>query len=400
MDLIVGTFNTPHLYTLRFTPPDPTSSDSASLTITARHPAIGSHSWLALDSRKTHLYATAWTEPPSIAAYSLERVHKGTTPGSNTSSVTPKLINNAFIASRSGYVCVSEKYVYSAGGPSGEVFALRPDGGVGSCMQRLSFVEEEAGTGNEARPHGDFGGLRHGAHSADLSPDGRALYVADIGRNCVWAYRVADIASAETEGGDGDVKVLTLGMKQIAPRDGDGPRHATPHPNGKVLYVVQEHSCIVDVYAVAGDGVTLRHQMGVRIIPEDVSEKAYWADEVRVSASGDGRPKYLYASTRGLKKETMGYVAVFKLNVEGDVVGDALHIWESPTSGGWANAVEPAPMSGNVENEWLALTDSEEGWVFVLGFDGNRIQEVARCKLESESSGAAAGAATAVWLQG
>lgn len=395
MDLIVGTFNTPHLYTLHFTPPTSSSTHNASLQITARTPAIGSHSWLTLNARKTHLYATAWTEPPSIAAYRLERSRTSTV--SDTAAVTPHLINNASIASRSGYACVSDKYVYSAGGPSGEVFALRLDGGVGACVQRLSFVNEEVGTGSEARPHGDFGGLRHGAHSADLSPDARTLYVADIGRNCVWVYSVANLEGSEGER-DGDVGVLTLRTKQIAPREGDGPRHATPHPNGGVLYVVQEHSCIVDVYTVAGDGVTLTHQKGVRIIPEEVSEKAYWADEVRVSASGDGRPKFLYASTRGLKKETMGYVAVFRLDEEGNVVGDALEIWETSTSGGWANAVEPAPMSGNSGPEWLALTDSEEGWVFVLGFHEGRILEVARCKLEPETSGEVPGAATAVWL--
>ena len=158
---------------------------------------------------------------------------------------------------------------------------------------------------------------------------------------------------------------------------------------------------MVDAFAVAEDGVSLTHVRGVRIIPPEKDEKKYWADEVRVGASRDGKPKYLYASTRGLEKDTMGYVAVFALNGDGGIEGEALDIWETPTSGGWANAVEPAPrLHGNdgEEVQYLALSDSEEGFVFILSFDGSKIAEVARCKLEPEEAGMVAGAATAVWL--
>jgi carboxy-cis,cis-muconate cyclase len=59
--------------------------------------------------------------------------------------------------------------------------------------------------------------------------------------------------------------------------------------------------------------------------------------------------------------------------------------------------VEPAPVEEwkDVEEgkEYIALTDSEEGYVFVLSWDGEKVEEVARTKLEG-----GAGAATAVWL--
>ena len=47
------------------------------------------------------------------------------------------------------------------------------------------------------------------------------------------------------------------------------------------------------------------------------------------------KPRYMYASTRGLKSETLGYVAVFPLNADG-ILGseEAIDIWETPTSGG------------------------------------------------------------------
>lgn len=78
--------------------------------------------------------------------------------------------------------------------------------------------------------------------------------------------------------------------------------------------------------------------------------------------------------------------------------GEPLALWETPTSGGWANAVEPAPkgistLTQDGGCDYLALTDSEEGLVMVLSWDGKAVEELARTKLPD-----GAGAATAVWL--
>ena len=44
------------------------------------------------------------------------------------------------------------------------------------------------------------------------------------------------------------------------------------------------------------------------------------------------------------------------------------------------------------------MTDSQEGWVFVLSFDGKRITEVARVNLGKTDDGKVIGPATAIWL--
>ena len=102
---------------------------------------------------------------------------------------------------------------------------------------------------------------------------------------------------------------------------------------------------MVDVFSISDDGVTLEHKQGVKIIPADKDPKDYWADEVRLSSGPDAsKPQYLYASTRGLQASTKGYVAVFPLNEDGSLASErAINIWETPTSGGLANAIEPAP---------------------------------------------------------
>lgn len=381
MDFLVGTFNSPLIFTLRFIP---ASEDSRpSLSVVTRSPAIGSHSWLSLSRSKRNLYATAWTDPPSVAAYRVPE----------DSSEPLNLLNSKQTKARSGYVCCSETHVYSAGGPTGEVYSINEDGGLGELVQELSFVEDEKKqVSGEKIPHGNFGGLRHGAHSADLSPDGKSLYIADIGRNCVWTYSV-------NSSSDSTRLHLALGSKHVSPRPTDGPRHTTPHPTGNYLYSLQEHTSMVDVFSILPDGTSLAHVQGVRIIPDDKDPKDYWADEVRLSTQNGSEPRFLYASTRGLESTTRGYVAVFKILPSGEIADDKpVDMFETATSGGWANAVEPAPLRlGTGSVEYLAMTDSEEGWVFVLSFDGERVKEEAKVKLVSED-GSRQGAATAVWL--
>jgi carboxy-cis,cis-muconate cyclase len=376
MDFLVGTFYTPKLFTLRFTPSK--HIPNCKLEITHTSEAIGGHSWLSLSASKTHLYTTVWASPPSVAAYRINPNH------------TLTFLNSQPVRTMSGYVCCSPSTLYSAGGPSGEVFSLAKDGSIGPLVQDLEFRDQGGNEDDGARSgvkHGDFGGLRHGAHSIDLSTSGKEIFIADIGHNCIWSY---SISSGSSQG------QLQNRQKWIASRINDGPRHTWPHPNGKILYSVQEHSCFVDTLSISSK-TTLSLLSGVRIIPKDEDEKNYWADEVRLSKPASGPPKYLYASTRGLEKETKGYVAVFGLDENGLVQGEAIEIFETATSGGIANAVEPAPMVEGQEVEFLAMTDSQEGYVFVLAFDGKKITEVAKTQLVGED-GKSLAAATAVWL--
>lgn len=424
-DLLVGTFATPYIFTLRFTPASEGGQGTGSLQIVKQHDGLGSHSWLHLNPPDKdgvrNLYATAWTEPPSLAAYTIR------------DSTRIELLNRVQTKSRSGYVCASSSHVYSAGGATGEIFEIdsitgafaagsAEDGhvnGVADSQERIRPVQELDFVDSTAqRDDGstmDFGGLRHGAHSADLSPDGKLLYVADIGRNCIWTF-----AKSTKQG-----EHMRLVSKKISPRKHDGPRHVWPHPKGKFVYCLQEHSSVVDVFEVVSscDGsVELLHRQGVRIIPQGLPVDEFWADEVRTSFSNGNIPKYLYASTRGLKEGRKGYVAVYFLNPDGliegaeivpeqqggavaslkewrdDDQGGLLCMYETATSGGWANAIQPGPTMNGCE--YVAMTDSEVGYVFVLACDGVELKEAARVNLNesTDTSKGKNGAATAVWL--
>ena len=55
---------------------------------------------------------------------------------------------------------------------------------------------------------------------------------------------------------------LELTEKNIATREEDAPRHVTPHPNGRYVYSLQEHTSMVDVFEVR---TIPRHLPGKRI---------------------------------------------------------------------------------------------------------------------------------------
>lgn len=396
--LLVGTFRSPEIYTLHFQPPaaSPSATPPASGTLAVAHtsPAAGGHSWLALSPSHTHLYTTVWATPPTVASYAL-----------HPTTAVPTLLTTAPVASLSGYVAVtpSGKHLISVGGPSGDVFALESDGRIGAHVQTLAFrtpAERDDGK-RDGIAHGAFGGLRWGAHSVDISPDGRSVYVADIGHNCIWAFALNE------EPAHAGKPPLILRTKHVSPRAHDGPRHCWPHPGGRVLYCVQEHSGMVDAFSIGDDGVSLAHLHGHTLLPAGQACEAFWADEVRTSELHvfpglAAAPRWLYASTRGLDGGTKGYVAVYALDETGRMRGPAEALYETRTSGGLANAVAPAPrrvyerlglpLEGNGAEEFVALTDSEEGWVVVLGWNGRQLREVAAVRLDGVQ------AATAVWL--
>lgn len=121
-----------------------------------------------------------------------------------------------------------------------------------------------------------------------------------------------------------------------------------------------------------------------------------------------------------MTKATKGFVAVWSINGDGTLGSSELleegegentrdHApldrFETKTSGGKANAVESFPFHTSQkgvkeERDWVLLTDDEDGWVWVLEWDGVRIRELAGVRLGEGASEEerGTGASHAVWL--
>lgn len=164
---------------------------------------------------------------------------------------------------RSGrYLAVSN---YGSG--SVAVLPLRKDGGLGEAT---AFLEHHG----ISRVHGVL-----------FSPDNRFLLAADLGLNRIYVYAF-----------DPDKGSLTPAATPfIAADPGVGVRHLAFHPNGRVLYAINETQPSVTGYFYDSASGALSEIHTVPIVPPSYEGTAT-AGEIAVNAAGT----VVYASIRGL----------------------------------------------------------------------------------------------------
>jgi carboxy-cis,cis-muconate cyclase len=326
----------------------------------------------------------------------------------------------------------ASRYLFSAGGPTGEVHYIDSDtGALGSKAQEIVFLQEPS---SEALAVADKTrkALRYGAHSFDFGKE-EIAYVADLGRNAILSYRMVQKGK-----GDGEARMQLVGETK-SPREGDGPRHVVPSPCGRWVFSVTEHTSYVDVYKVSPSSSStsfeareqehaqrLTYVQSLDILPAGADRGQYRGDTVRLSPDG----KAVLATTRGKTSATKGIVRAWRLlptehaaaseerGGRRAVQEEPLCTFETETSGGKANAIEFAARYGDhqftqAEQEQGAtqgmdlavLTDDEQGYIWILEWDGQDLKQVARTKLPGKASGRVGegeeeeeGASHAVWI--
>jgi 6-phosphogluconolactonase len=165
--------------------------------------------------------------------------------------------------------------VANYGSGSAAVLPLRPDGGLG---EPTSVVQHEGSSVNPARqkePH---------AHSVNLSPDDRFVFVADLGIDKIMIYKL--------DGQSGTITANDPPFVQLKP--GAGPRHFVFHPDGKHAYVINELASTITAFAFDSASGALKEIQTVPTLPDGFKGSNGCA-EVRVHPSG----KFLYGSNRG-----------------------------------------------------------------------------------------------------
>ncbi|WP_379141700.1 lactonase family protein [Paenibacillus sp. sgz500992] len=119
-------------------------------------------------------------------------------------------------------------------------------------------------------------------HSSVFSPDGRFLFVSDLGLDLIRSYRI----NRERQ---------TLEVHDETPlHKGAGPRHFTFHPDGKSAYVINEVDSTITSFTYDSSAGTLHTVVTVPTLPADYEGENTCAE---ISLSTDGR--YLYGSNRG-----------------------------------------------------------------------------------------------------
>ena len=122
------------------------------------------------------------------------------------------------------------------------------------------------------------------AHAADPSPDGRFLYVSDLGLDKIMIYEV-----------DRQKRTLSpASTPWFENTPGAGPRHLSFRPDGAYAYSAEELTSTVAVLRVDKNTGSLQQVQRISMLPDDF-EGSNTAADIHVSPDG----KFLYASNRG-----------------------------------------------------------------------------------------------------
>lgn len=139
---------------------------------------------------------------------------------------------------------------------------------------------------------------------------------------------------------------------------------------------------------------SLKHVQSGSIVPSDKDPHQYRGNTLRLSRDGE----FVFGSTRG--SGVNGYVAAFAINPStGKMIStEAVALYEMPTTGGIAGAIEPAFWKGSegiAGQDYMVLVDEEEGFVRILGWSkGTRqFKDIA-----SRTLPAGVSASHAIWL--
>jgi 6-phosphogluconolactonase len=164
--------------------------------------------------------------------------------------------------------------VANYGGGSVAEYPVHADGSLGEAS---AFVQHEGSSVDPARQKGPH------AHATVISPDGKLVFVNDLGLDKILAYRVDGLKPADPP------------FAKVAP--GAGPRHLAFSPNGRFAYAITEMTASVVAFRYSAG--KFEELQSLPNLAEDVAGKS--GAEIAVHPSG----KFVYASTRGANLITL-----------------------------------------------------------------------------------------------
>jgi 6-phosphogluconolactonase len=251
------------IYAFRF---DSKSGTLAPLGIAAEavNPA---HVWASPNGK--YLYAVSWQNPDkmdTVAAYRID--HKtGMLALINKVSAKGDLANQV-VLDPSGRLAGTVTYASGT-------FTLYGVGADGRLSEPF-YTDQHTGTPLSPRQPGPK------AHGIVFSKDSKFAYVAELGLDRVYSYRVDAARHTATPSNPPFVSLP----------GGSGPRRLQLHPNGRFLYVNHETDSKVTVFAIHDGDLKAVQTLSTR--PDD-----YTANNTTAEILIDHEGKWLYVSNRG-----------------------------------------------------------------------------------------------------
>jgi 6-phosphogluconolactonase len=248
---------------------------------------VSSPSFIVIDAAKKFLYSGNESGAGSASSFAI-----------NQQSGELRLLNSVAAGGQPAHVFIHPggKYLLTANytGSTVAVIPIQADGSLSAASQII--------------PHfGDLGtnaGRQEAPHPHMVLPDaaGKYVLVNDLGLDVTIVYSFDATAGTLTE------------VNRVSAAPGSGPRHLAWHPNGRVVYSINELSNSLNTYAWDGNGGLTATQEGVSTLPAGFRGNS-GAGEVLVDAAG----KFLYASNRG--SDNIAIFSIDPVNAHLTVVG-------------------------------------------------------------------------------
>jgi len=228
----------------------------------------------------------------------------------------------------------SGKYLLVANYNGGN-FAVFPIETDGRLRTASSFIQNSGKGANPDRQQGPH------AHFIQSTPDNHFIMVADLGIDKIVLYRFYDKS--------GTVSPADSGFIKLDP--GSGPRHLSFSKDGKSVYVLNELTSTVTVFAFEqGTGFTQKKQ-SVSALPSTFS-----GTNTAAEIATDPKGKFLYVSNRGDNS-----IAVFSIDPKDGTL--------SPIEWVPCGGTGPRHFEIDPDGKWLLCANQYSGNVVVFLID-------------------------------
>jgi 6-phosphogluconolactonase len=240
---------------------------TSALTLAGIVAPVSSPSFIVLDAAKKFLYSGNESGAGSASAFSV-----------NSLTGDLRFLNSVGASGQPAHVAIhpSGKYLLTANYTGGTVavFPIQADGSLGSASQIIAhFGDLGPNAGRQEAPH---------PHMVLPDSTGKYVLVNDLGLDVTIVYSFDAGAGKMTE------------VNRVAATPGSGPRHLAWHPNGRIVYSINELANVLNVYTWDGNGNLGLVQGDLSTLPAGFRGTS-GAGEVLVDAAG----KFLYGSNRG-----------------------------------------------------------------------------------------------------
>ena len=227
----------------------------------------GNPSFLAVSPDTRFVYSVNENQPGGVSSFSfdkstgnLKELNKQPSGGDHPCYITTDKTGKWVITGN-----------YSGGNLS--VLPVNKDGSLEKPIQTINHEGSSVNTARQEKPH---------VHATVFSPDGKYLFVPDLGIDKVMIYKFNSKKG----------KLIAHSTPFAATAPGSGPRHFDFHPSGKYAYLMEELTGSVSVFSHKKG--RLNSIQTISALPADFRGSIGSAD---IHVSPDG--KYLYSSNRG-----------------------------------------------------------------------------------------------------